>query len=236
MKDDSLKLCPCCRAEEETQHHFMRCSLNPSFQTSLNTLRSDILVADDVHPVRYLLADGFSHFSCSATQYSPLTSQYPSHFQDMIREAMATQNLIGCPHSMKGYLAKQWGTLAQHHMDHTGRDHIKGAKRMKQIVCALSSHLQRLWLSRNEVLHSPSADQTLDSIRSAESAEILYYHSRPHLLRTGDQHYCNRPLSVILAAKPATRRRWLRKVKQSSAELTKDGTHQTLLTNYFRIQ
>jgi hypothetical protein len=60
-------------------------------------------------------------------------------------------------------------------------------------------------------------------------------HSRPHLLRTGDQHYCHRPLSKILAGAPATRRRWLRKVKQSTAELTKDGTRQTLLTNFFRI-
>lgn len=104
---------------------------------------------------------------------------------------------------------------------------------MKQIIRALGAHTRRLWLSRNGVLHS-SNDETLAQIRSIEAAEISYYHNRPHLLRTGDQHYCCRPLAKILAGKPATRRCWLRKVKKSSAELTKDGTVQTLITNFFR--
>ena len=104
---------------------------------------------------------------------------------------------------------------------------------MTQIHLALSSHIRRLWLSRNEVLHS-TTDDAMATIRSAETVEIMHYHSHPHLLRTGDQHYYRRSLSKLLAGTPATRRRWLRKVKQSSAELTKDGTSQTLLTNFFR--
>jgi hypothetical protein len=118
-------------------------------------------------------------------------------------------------------------------MHRSSRDQRKGETRMKQIISALSAHVRRLWISRNEVLHD-SNDSTLSDTRFPESAEIQYYHSRPHLLRTGDQHYCSRPLSKISAGTPAKRRRWLRKVKQSSAELTKDGTHQTLLTNVFR--
>ena len=46
--------------------------------------------------------------------------------------------------------------------------------------------------------------------------------------------YCTRPLSKILAGSPATRRRFFRKLKQSSAELTKDGTIQARIKSFFR--
>ena len=105
---------------------------------------------------------------------------------------------------------------------------------MKSIIRSVGDHTRRLWMARNAILHSKS-DQQLASIRSAEFAEIEYYHSRPHLLRTGDQHFCQRPLSNLLSGAPATRRRWLRKVKRSTAELTKDGTRQSLITNFFRV-
>ena len=195
-------------------------------------MRSDILNGDH-HPVRYLLADGFCHVLNSDTPFTPETSQFPSHFQSMITDALAVQSSINWVNSLKGYLAKQWGQMAQYDMQSLTRHRQAGEKRMRQIVEALSSHVRRLWLSRNEVLHSPS-DSSMESIRSAESAEIRYYHSRPHLLRLGDQHYCTRSLEKLLAGTPATRRRWLRKVKQSSADLTKDGTKQTLITKFFR--
>jgi hypothetical protein len=71
IKDESLKLCPCCQEEEETPQHFIRCQSNPSFHSSLDTLRSDILTSD-IHPVRYLLADGFCHVTqLPDTPYSP---------------------------------------------------------------------------------------------------------------------------------------------------------------------
>ena len=42
------------------------------------------------------------------------------------------------------------------------------------------------------------------------------------------------PSQIFLSGPPSTRRRWLRKVKQSSTELTKDGTRQSLITSFFR--
>ena len=119
--------------------------------------------------------------------------------------------------------------MAQYDLHRKTRDPLLGEVQMKQIHSALSSHIRRLWLSRNEILHS-HADSTLVNIRSAETVEITHYHSNPHLLNTGNQHYCRRPLPKMLAGTPATWRRWRWKVKQSSAELTKDGTTQTLLT------
>ena len=180
-----------------------------------------------------MLADGVCHFIQSDTPYSPIVTQFPLHFQDLIQAALLKQTAIGWDNAIKGYFAKEWGLMAQFDMHKKTRDQRMGEKRMKRISLALSDHIRRTWLSRNGVLHS-SDDQTLESIRSAESAEIKFYHGRPHLLRTGDQHYCQRPLAKILSCTPATRRRWLRKVKQSTADMTKDGTRQTLLTNFFR--
>ncbi|KAI2493731.1 hypothetical protein MHU86_20801 [Fragilaria crotonensis] len=232
IPDISLKLCPCCRKEDESPLHFVQCQSNKVFHSSIETLRSDILTSD-IHPVRYLLCEGFCNAIKAETPYSPSTFQYPRHFQDAISQALQSQLAIGWHQALKGYFTKEWGKMAQIDMHNGTRDTRRGEMRMRQIISALSRHTRRLWLSRNESLRSPN-NKTLDSIRSAETAEIKFYHSRPHLLRTGDQHYCRRSLTKLLAGTPATRRRWLRKVKQSTADLTKDGTRQTLLTSFFR--
>jgi hypothetical protein len=233
VKNESLKLCPCCKEHNENPRHFLCCPSNPSSASSLALLRSDIL-NKDVHPVRYLIADGICQFlQHPDTPFSPSVTQYPTHFHDIIVSAIAGQQQIGWSNSLKGYFSKQWSIMSQYDMHRNTRDKIMGDLRMKQIHSALSSHIRRLWLSRNEVLHATD-DVSLAKTRSTETVEIMHYHSKPHLLRTGDQHYCRRSLSKLLSSTPATRRRWLRKVKQSSAELTKDGTTQTLLTNFFR--
>jgi hypothetical protein len=229
VKDSTLKLCPCCRTEDETPSHFLRCPSNPTLKTSLDTMRSD--VNNDTHPVRYLLADGICHVLQSDAPFSPSLSQFPHRFHEPALEVLNAQQSIGWGNLLKGYLAKQWSLMSQYEMFRDVRDQHKGEARMMQIMVAITSHVRRLWLSRNSVLHSNTT--TMEVNFSAEVAEIQYYHSRPHLLRTGDQHYCARPLSKILASSPSTRRWWLRKVKQSSADLTKDGTTQTLISTYF---
>ena len=233
IKDANLKLCPCCRTAEETPIHFLSCTKNPVFESSFATLRSEI-VNKDSHPVRYLLADGLKHSIQSTDVFNPQIDQYPSHFASAIRSAISTQHSIGWTNAFKGFFAKSWAEMAQTDMYSGTRDTKQGEARMKSIIRSVGDHTRRLWMARNAILHSKS-DQHLASIRSAEFAEIEYYHSRPHLLRTGDQHYCQRPLSHLLSGAPATRRRWLRKVKRSTAELTKDGTRQSLITNFFRV-
>ena len=229
IKDATLKLCPCCRTADETPIHFLSCSQNPVFESSFATPRSEIINKDS-HPVRYLLVDGLLHFIQSTDLFNPAIEQYPSHFASAIQSALSTQNSIGWINAFKGYFAESWAAMAQMDM-HSGTaiDTKLGELRMKSIIRAVGNHTRRLWMARK-------ADQKLASIRSSEEfAEIEYYHSRPHLLRTGDQHYCQRPLSQLLSSAPATRRQWLRKVKRSTAELTKDGTRQSLITNFFRL-
>jgi hypothetical protein len=232
IKDDALKLCPCCKVTDETPYHFLRCASNPALNSSLSVFRSDVITSD-AHPIRYLIADGICHTTTSDLPFSPITDQYPSHFHHQIAAALSSQQLIGWNSAMKGYLAKDWADMAQMDMHQPTRDLRKGETRMKQILGALCQHVRRLWITRNGCIHDSSDALHLSTL--AEEVEIKYYHSRPHFLRQGDQHYCQRPLAKILSGAPSTRRRWLRKVKQSSVELTKDGTqHQSLITSFFR--
>ena len=231
-KDDQLKLCPCCRLVEETPTHYLQCQKNPAFETSLATMKSDILTTD-THPVRYLLADGLRHWSTSSLPFCPSITQYPPHFQPLLATALTSQTAIGWNNVCKGLLSGSWFQIAQLGMIHATSDPRLGAARLKSIHQAFFDHTRRLWTARNSVLHSKD-DSSLLSIRSTEAAEIKFYHSRPHLLRLGDQQYCQKPLERILNGPASTRRRWLRKVKQSSVELTKDGTRQSLITSFFR--
>ncbi|KAI2498643.1 hypothetical protein MHU86_15820 [Fragilaria crotonensis] len=231
IKDDSLKLCPCCQVADETPHHFLRCTANPAFASSRSTLRSDILT-NDSHPIRYLIVEGICHVISSDSAFAPDIHQYPSHFHPGITSALSSQQQIGWNSAVKGFLAREWSELALLDM-HTPRcDPRAGNNRMQRIISALCQHTRRLWIARNGCLHDSTSSNHLSS--TAEAIEIEYYHSRPHLLRIGDQHYCQRSLSKLLEGPSATRRRWLRKVKQSSAELTKDGTsRQSLITSFF---
>lgn len=228
----ALRRCPCCKVEDETHHHFLRCTSNPAFETSISAFRSDVL-NDDVHPIRYLIADGICHAFTSDLLFSPITHQYAAHFHPLIASALLSQQRISWTSAIKGYLAREWSDIAQLDMYQPTRDVRKGEARMRTIISALCQHVRRLWIARNGCLHE--ATDTFHPSPSAEAIEITYYHSRPHLLRHGDQHYCQRSLSKLLSGPASTRRRWLRKVKQSSADITKDGTvRQSLITSFFR--
>ena len=232
VQSEELKLCPCCRQEEETHRHLLRCLSNMAYDSSIQQLRSDTITAD-IHPVRYLITEGIQHWSTETTTYSPLLHQYPSHMQAFIEEALQSQDRIGWGGAIKGFLSKSWTSLANLDMTDTNKvDATQGKKRIRQCVKAIGEHTHRIWLARNQMLHAKE-DEGLTSIRSTEAAEIRHYHSQPHLLKPGDQHYCTRSLEKLLNGSASTRRRWLRRVKQSSAELTKDGTRQALITTYF---
>ena len=111
-KDDQLKLCPCCRLAEETPTHFLQCQKNPTFETSLATMRSDILTAD-IHPVRYLMTDGIRHWSTSALPFRPSVNQYPPHFIPLLDTALKSQAAIGRENACKGVLSGSWSHIAQ---------------------------------------------------------------------------------------------------------------------------
>ena len=232
VKNEDLKLCPCCRSREETPLHLLLCTDNPDHLTSLATLKSDMLT-NDIHPVRYLLYDGIHHWSTmSDDPFDPQLTQYPPHFQPLLSRALEEQSQIGWEFALKGYLSNTWSLIAQQGMDSPSHDLRNGEKRIRSILTSIYSHTRRIWLSRNSVLHSHN-DSTLADIRSQEIAEIKFYHSRPELLLSADQHLCQRSLSRLLSGSSSTRRRWLSMVKRSSIDMTKDGTRQSRITSFF---
>ena len=209
----------------------MQCT-DTILDSSLAQLRND-LWTEDIHPVRYLLFEGIQHWSQGTdTPFSPSISQYPLHLQPLIAESIEGQAKIGWHHALKGFFSKSWTILATHGMDVKAIDTSAGMKRIKSAIHCFHEHTRRLWLHRNSLLHSSEIAEMAD-IRSKEFAEIKFYHSNPNLLLSTDQHHCNRSLTRLLSSSSATRRRWLRIVKRSSAELTKDGTRQTRITSFF---
>ena len=113
--------------------------------------------------MRYLLDDGFCHFITSDAPFIPSIAQFPLHFQEFIPDTLSNQLKIGWLPSLKGYLSKHWSTIAQYDMHRKNRNKIMGDHRIKQIHTALSSHIRRLRLSRNDILHSKD-NVTLDTI------------------------------------------------------------------------
>jgi hypothetical protein len=231
IQPDSLLLCPCCRTQTETSTHLLQCTVN-DLVSSLDQLRKAIWT-DDIHPVRYVLFEGIQHWSLGiSTPFRPSISQYPSNLHQLIEEAVQNQNAIGWHQALKGYLSKTWHILAMYSLNSSTLDQGAASKRILSVLSSFHEHTRRLWTSRNSALHSSEIDDMAD-IRSQEVAEIKFYHSNPQLLLSTDQHHCQRSLTRLLSASASTRRRWLRIVKRSSAELTKDGTRQTRLTSFF---
>ena len=233
IKTDDLKLCPCCRSHEETPYHLLTCTSNPELLSSLATMKSDMLTKD-VHPVRYLIHAGIHHWTTqpAGVLFEPLISQYPPHFQELLPRALEEQQAIGWDVALKGYLSTTWSVLAQYGMSSPSREQRLGEQRMRGLLRSFHGHTRRLWISRNSALHSHS-DATLMDIRSQEVAEIKFFHNRPELLLSSDRHLCHRSLDRLLSGSSSTRRRWLRMVKRSTAEMTKDGTQQSRITNFF---
>ncbi|KAI2498313.1 hypothetical protein MHU86_16183 [Fragilaria crotonensis] len=232
IKEPTLKLCPCCKLHEETADHLLRCIENLVHATSLQQLRRDLLTGD-IHPARYLIMEGIEFWTTSSQQFSPTVHQYPAHLGDHIAAALESQGRIGWQEATSGLLSKQWSVLSCLDMHSPNRTNIDaGMKRMKSFMTAIHAHTTRLWMARNEVLHS-TQDGEQANIRSSEAAEIRSLHQQPHLLRAGDRHYCERSLERLLQGSSSMRRRWLRRVRQSIAEHQSDGGRQSLITTYF---
>ena len=77
--------------------------------------------------------------------------------------------------------------------------------------------------------------QLLISLSKLQKSVTSYF-NQPHLLPVGDQHYCSGSLTKLLRSRPAYRRRWLRRVRQSRATLLKSQSRQAQITTYFPRQ
>ena len=233
IKEDSLRLCPCCKSQPEHLDHFLRCDCNQGRNAALSKLKSDICTTD-IHPVRYLLSAGLVHWlTASPLPFAPSITEFPVHFHDMLNSALASQARIGWHQAVKGYFSKQWSILANLDMHHpTAKDVNKGSSRIRSILRGLFGFTSQIWLARNAHLHAKD-DEAVANIRSTENAEICHYHTNPHLLIFADRHLCSRSLNQLLNGSASTRRRWLRRVKDSVSAAQRDGTRQPRITSFF---
>ena len=211
----------------------MRCTANPSYLHSLQQLRKD-LSPGGKHPVRKLIADGMEEWFRTGSALDTDLSLYPEHLRGTIRSALEDQGCIGWGQAAHGFLSKAWTHLACQDMLRRDRhEPDAGLRRMRTIISSIYDHSTRIWLARNEQLHS-NEDILNRDIRSTEIAEIKALHKLPHLLRAGDRHYCaTRSLDRLLSSPASTRRWWLRRVRTSIEEHKKDGGRQSLITSYF---
>jgi hypothetical protein len=195
-----LKLCSCCRGtHEEYTQHFLQCAANAELQPSLGLLKT-ALHTTDVHPVRYLISQGIIHWTTSpaGTQFLPSLSEFPLKFHSLLSVALTAQERIDWDRALKGFLSRHWAVPAQHSMYTNSGDRKEGDIRIKSVLKGIHAQ-SRIWIARNNVLHSEK-EAAMADIRSQDVAEIRYYYSRPQLLRTADQHYCTRSLSRLLSS------------------------------------
>jgi hypothetical protein len=204
VKDEALALCPCCKQAPESRSHFLSCSENPCFQSSLKTLQSNLSATNNLAST--LIFSGIKHTLSNTI--------FPVHLVAPIQSALAAQARIGWQHSLMGFLSVEWRRLAGMNLSTLTNDEALGISSMRKVIHGIHSHVLWQWTSRNAALHE-STDSLLVNIRSAEFAEIRALHGNPNRLLSADRHLCSRSLASLFRSSPSTRRRWLRLVKQS---------------------
>ncbi|KAI2507937.1 hypothetical protein MHU86_6470 [Fragilaria crotonensis] len=144
--------------------------------------------------------------------------------RDRISSALKDQESIGWDNAVKGYMSVEWRQLAEEDIyDHANKEQQgEGFTQLTSILRHLNHVTQRLWKSRNKVLHQ-SDEQEIKDIRDSEAREIRELYAHPDLLQARDQHYCDQPIGELLKKSPASRRRWLQYTHMSRERMTKAG-------------
>ena len=233
IKSDNLDNCPCCLVHIETTAHVLRCQHNPDRVQALSEFRKN-MSPRECHPVYTLVKGGVMSWYDDKV-YVPDITEFPAKMRDRIRCALKDQETIGWDNAVKGYMSVEWRNLAEEDMyDHaTQEQQGDGFPKLTSILRHIHHVNQRLWKSRNTVLHQ-SDEQALKDLRDSEAREIREMYAHPDLLQTGDRHYCDAPLDDILKKSTASRRRWLRYTRMSRERMIKDGKRQLLMTQFFR--
>jgi hypothetical protein len=155
--------------------------------------------------------------------FVPVITEFPSHHHAGLLRAVEEQNHIGWHQAILGFLGHSWHVAASREMYHpTDNNSSRGDSIITKILQCLHLTIKELWLSRNQSSHEHS-DQVVLAIQSSETAKIRHFHAHPHLLPTGDQHYCERSVNAILCSSKSIRRRWLEHIRQARANKLRNG-------------
>ena len=224
----------------ETTGHFLRCVKNEQYSTSMDAFTSTLhnkTSKSKSHVFYTFFQDCIEQWLLNGPEIpsmddpcTPGLSYFgqPPDLQDAISVAIADQTRIGWDNALTGILAYSWIEVAKH----CNQPPWEAERRIQTAIKGLHKRTASLWKGRNNQLHGPQ-EREATRVYTAESATIRYYHSRPHLLGLTDRHYCDKPLISILRGSPATRRRWLMRVRLARADYIKDGRLQTQITGFF---
>ena len=234
VKTPILKLCPCCKKDDETPIHFLTCkSQRPARFKLLRQLRRTMCLSNP-HPSMDLLYSGITQWLQNPDEPPDIqVAKVPRHLQDLLQQALREQDEIGWHNALKGHLSKKWTVAAQiHHVRPNIRHVNQGVHNTAATVKALHIFTQGVWKARNDVLHNQE-DRTNRQIRSTVETEIKHLHSNPQLLLTTDQHFCERDLNKLLYSGASVRRRWLYLVKKARRRYLTEPVRQQSLQKYF---
>lgn len=232
-KETNLDKCPCCRVMTETTIHVLQCRHNPDRVQAISEFGKN-MSPTAYHPVFALVKGGVMAW-LEGTEYAPEVTEFPRKMRERITIALKAQEAIGWDNAIKGYMSVEWRHLAEENIYDNEKEtqHGTGTIKLVTILRQLHKVAQRLWKSRNQVLHQ-SDEQDLKAMRDSELREIRELYAHPEALQAGDRHYCAQPLEAILKKNPATRRRWLRYTRLSRERMIKAGQRQMLMTHFFR--
>ena len=93
IKDDNIRLCPCCKVAVEDSDHALRCDQNPARMEGVIAFRKSMSPADP-NPVFRILKEGVVHW-LHGTEYSPDMSIFPIKLRDLISQSLREQTAIG---------------------------------------------------------------------------------------------------------------------------------------------
>ena len=116
IKDPQLKLCPCCKSDDEDPRHFLHCHANSARSDAVTALLKNIL--GDSHPSRSALAACFEQYLSAPDQPVRVDLlQFPPHMLPTLRNAITEQTQIRWKEALQGFLSRQWLTLASMEMN-----------------------------------------------------------------------------------------------------------------------
>jgi hypothetical protein len=249
VSHEELDRCPCCHCSSEDQLHFLTCSQNSNHAKAHKALATGGSTSKENHAFTKIMSScleqwlsdpktspSIRHF-LPTQPLNPYRDNYPSHIITILQQALDEQSKIGWINAIRGFLSTKWRQLAASHMSNPEAlpQEQEGHRRMSIAIHRIQDFVRTRWEGRNEALHQINQDNTAANI-TLEAAEISHYFNQPHLLPVGDQHYCSGSLTKLLRSRPAYRRRWLRRVRQSRATLLKSQSRQAQITTYFPRQ
>ena len=240
-----LDKCPCCNDSIEDQQHFLTCERNPNSTQAYVLLTTYGSKFKENHKFVDIMTDCIKQWLLDPNQYpsvmspvnpnlDPYTNHVGIHMMAILQAALEEQHGIGWLNAIRGFLSKKWQLLASTHTDNINAPaNIQdGRRRIGTIIQRIQAFVRSKWEGRNNALHKHNQSD-VEKFRTLEAAEIRHYHSQPHLLPVGDQHYCSSSLIKLLRSRPAYRRRWLRRVRKVRSNMIKDQCRQATITTYF---